>query len=387
MASSAPIRRPTAPDTLNISDLPVGILVDIAAYLANPSKALLAVAFSAPSSSWRNNDLMHRLSPISTAIVSAQQWDILDIEDIEKELANKLMDDDIYAVLKCISARDVLKRLKLCGCIYITGIGLNPLRGSVVLEQIDLSLLKRYEEHRHYKRTEEVLISQRVVLPILETIFASDECSLKYIAFPSKWRTKRDGVISPAMVQFWTRYSNMFRSRMLNCTQCNVSMREYESWGGDGIYHNHICYDCLKPFCGECRSNEGRDNFLSYCETCNKDYCQDCVPFVECSNGGCYEGCRGCIEKYLTACDDCNEKFCKDEHVQTCNVCNKTRCSECVGYLQCGGSRTLNDNQCGKAHCAECFDDKDYTVKQWVDTEFEFCIDCEPSGTEWSRRT
>ena len=119
MASSAPIRRPTAPDTLNISDLPVGILVDIAAYLANPSKALLAVAFSAPSSSWRNNDLMHRLSPISTAIVSAQQWDILDIEDIEKELANKLMDDDIYAVLKCISARDVLKRLKLCGCIYI----------------------------------------------------------------------------------------------------------------------------------------------------------------------------------------------------------------------------------------------------------------------------
>ena len=381
-------RQRTAADTLHINDLPIGFIVDVSAYLPKPSRAILAVAFTS-SSLWQNNDLMHRLSPISTAIISASQWDILDFEDIDKELANKLTDDDFNALLKSISARDVLKRLKLCGCINITGIGLNPLRGSVVLEQIDLSLLKRYEEYRHYKRTDKVLISQEVVLPILENIIASDECSLKYIAFPHKWRTEQDSITSSAMEEFGRRYSDMFRSRMLNCTQCNVSMREHESWGGDGIYHNYICYDCLKPFCGECRSNsnEGRYYFLSYCETCNKDYCEDCEPFVECSSGDCYDGCRGCVEKYLAACDDCNEKFCKDEHLQTCNVCNKTRCSDCVRYLQCVGSRTRNDNQCGKAHCAECFDDKDNTVKQWVDTEFEFCIDCEPSGTEWSRRT
>ena len=375
-------RRRTAAGTLHISDLPIGFIVDVSEYLPKPSRAILALAFTS-SSLWQNNDLMHRLSPISKAIISAQQWDILDFEDVERELANKLTDDDISAVLASINAQDVLKKLKLCGCINITGIGLNPLRCSVVLEQIDLSLLKRYEEHRehrHYKRTHKVLISQEVVLPILENIIASDECSLKYIAFPGKWRTNRDNVIPPAMEQFGRRYADMFRSRMLNCTQCNVCMREYESWGGDGIYHNYICYDCLKPFCGECRSNEDRDYSLSYCDTCNKDYCEDCEPFVKCADGNCFEGCRGCIEKFLTACDDCNGNFCKDEHVQTCNVCNKTRCSGCVGYRWCEG------RGCEKAHCAECFDGKDHTIKQWADTGMEFCIDCEPNGTEFSRR-
>ena len=83
----------TAADNLHISDLPIGFIVDVSAYLAKPSRAILAVAFSA-SSSWQNDNLMHRQSPISKAIVSAQQWDILDFEDVEKELANKLTDDD-----------------------------------------------------------------------------------------------------------------------------------------------------------------------------------------------------------------------------------------------------------------------------------------------------
>jgi len=111
-----------------------------------PSRALLAVAFNAPSSSsWNDYDL-HRQSSISKAIVSAQQWDVLDFEDIEKDLAQQLTDDDVYATLTCINARDVLKRLKLCGCTNIKGIGLNPLRGSTVLvEQIDISLVGRYD--------------------------------------------------------------------------------------------------------------------------------------------------------------------------------------------------------------------------------------------------
>lgn len=128
MASSTPIRRQIAAKTLHITDLPAGILVDISAYLANPSKALLAVAFSPPSTFSLSlpllllpDVLMNRLSPISKAIVLAQQWDILDFEDVEKELANKLTDDDIFAVLKSINAHDVLKRLKLYGCVNITG--------------------------------------------------------------------------------------------------------------------------------------------------------------------------------------------------------------------------------------------------------------------------
>lgn len=159
------VRQKTDNDALHISDLPIGFIVNVSEYLPKPSKAMLAVALSAPSSSWNVNSIP---SNVSKAIVSASQWGILDFEDVNKELANKLTDDDIYAVLKCINAHDVIKRLKLCGCTNIIGHGLNPLRGSVVLEQIDLSLKRKHEKQYD---DDESKISQEVVLPILENHF------------------------------------------------------------------------------------------------------------------------------------------------------------------------------------------------------------------------
>ena len=46
-------RRRTAADTLHISDLPIGFITDVSAYLPKPSRAILAAALSAPSSSWK----------------------------------------------------------------------------------------------------------------------------------------------------------------------------------------------------------------------------------------------------------------------------------------------------------------------------------------------
>ena len=56
----------TADITLRVTDLPVGILVDAASY-TKPSSALFAVSMSAPSTSWQNNNSVHRLSAISEA--------------------------------------------------------------------------------------------------------------------------------------------------------------------------------------------------------------------------------------------------------------------------------------------------------------------------------
>ena len=213
-------RRRTAADTLHISDLPIGFIVDVSAYLSKPSRAILAVAFSAPSSSWQNHNLMHRLSPISTAIVSASQWDILDFEDVGNDLARELSDDDIYAVLKCINAHDVLKRLKLCGCINVTGIGLNPLRGSVVLEQIDISLVGKYD----CPEIEPPKISLEETLPILQSIVSSDGCSLKYVLFPQKWWPK-SGVaevetIDAGIESFLQEYNIQLNKQELSCSKC-----------------------------------------------------------------------------------------------------------------------------------------------------------------------
>ena len=50
MASSSTNKsRRTAANTLHISDLPIGFIADVSAYLAKPSRAILAVAFTSSS--------------------------------------------------------------------------------------------------------------------------------------------------------------------------------------------------------------------------------------------------------------------------------------------------------------------------------------------------
>ena len=181
-------RQRTAEQSLYISNLPDGILAHAASYLASPSRALFAVAMTAPSQSWtRDNfgiDSEHKQTVAS--ILQSEQWDVLDFEYIEKSLAAKLTDDDVHAVLKCIGAQDVLKKLRLTRCIYITGRSLEPIRGSSIIEYIDLSLVNLHES----PDIDELMISststvypmpslnEENVLPILESVIDTDDNSL-----------------------------------------------------------------------------------------------------------------------------------------------------------------------------------------------------------------
>ena len=77
--------------TIYLSDLPVEPLTHVASFLAVPSRALFAVALNFASS----DD-----SSSSTSIV-CNQVDTLDFGDIGRDLAAKLSDDDISAILLC----------------------------------------------------------------------------------------------------------------------------------------------------------------------------------------------------------------------------------------------------------------------------------------------
>jgi hypothetical protein len=83
------MRRRTDVQCNHIIDLPVGLLVHVATYLAKPSRALFAVAMTASSSSsdWKTTlhyFMQEELSDNSKAILSSLEWDVLDFEDIEK---------------------------------------------------------------------------------------------------------------------------------------------------------------------------------------------------------------------------------------------------------------------------------------------------------------
>ena len=239
-------------------------------------------------------------SPITTAIVSASQWDILDFEDIERELANKLTDDDISAVLQCINAQDALKRLKLCGCISITGIGLNPLRESVIVEQIDLSLIGKHETQ---KGDSESMICTDDIVPIIESIISTGY-SLKYIQFPKKWCyhghcSRREEEEQSSMARLKSRFERHLNALDLRCGKCNYKPLTARNM--------KICYDCLVPICIRCCMWE-----RLYCERCEKHFCSNgCASCYQCGNHKCNKCiCSGCGG--LKECDKCGKSCCED---------------------------------------------------------------------------
>jgi len=152
-----------------LSELPAEPLSYVANFLATPSRALFAVALDERSDSLRNE---------RSYAIAGNQWDVLDFGEIEKELTVKLTDDHIERVLQCIDAVNKVKRLKLTNCANITDAGLDPLRGSSIIEQIHLSL---FTEHQRPILYPEPPISCDIDLPILHSIIEREGCSLKHI--------------------------------------------------------------------------------------------------------------------------------------------------------------------------------------------------------------
>ncbi len=113
-----------------------------------------------------------------------ESWATIDFEEIEVSLAAKLSDDDIRGVLICIDGVYRLHSIRLCGCVSITGSGLDPLMGSTMLRTIDLSLVTRTESP---EIEPEPALSEASVIPILKSIVDAPGSSLKHALLPEKF--------------------------------------------------------------------------------------------------------------------------------------------------------------------------------------------------------
>jgi len=339
-----------------LSDLPSGILAHAANFLAPPSRAFFAVALDENSSASPNE---------RSSAIAGNQWDVLDFGDIEKELAAKLTDDHIENVLLCIDAVNKLKRLKLTNCVNITGAGLEPLRGSLKIELIDLSLVGEQQSPR---LSPEPPISRDHALPILDSIVEREGCSLKYIQFPLVWRKRENASTHPAFHAFIVRYNQIRRNwGVIGCLGgCNETLpRHRNEWLSYYGTQRHTCYGCLKHYCYHCEIEEMERErpMMSECTKCERDYCVDCLNMQwcrscdgytchDCCENGCKlcgeEICSGCFEEYK--CEDCDKILCPEcndeegEGVVRCEECHVSCCDDCRW-------RRL---QQGRQSCAEC---------------------------------
>ena len=342
----------TSNSEFHITDLPDGLLVGIASYLAKPSVALFALAM---------NSSTYQQTQTSKAIISSTNWNTLDINDIEKSLAAKLSDDNFDKILRCKDVASNMKILKLAGCINITGSGLDTLRSSTAIQQIDLSLVGKHEVP---VIEPEPLLSGEVVIPILDDIISRGRrSSLKQLEFPKKWRLEQPIESITRLDRFLARYNNYMRNQRYSCSKCDrLCVETGSGWvdldGGDPYgTQNYTCSGCRQHFCegNDCVDEDGIPH-ITYCKKCERLYCKVCTSKSRCSRCRSY-ACNECDEMKTCEGEDCETVFCDDcSEKNTCCYCGKMRCQTCAGLVGCSLSH------CKKGVCSECYSRRESEV-------------------------
>jgi len=331
-ANSGNKRRRTSDDLSHLTHLPSDQLVNIADYLSKTSRALFAVALTAPSSSFRKmgwrveHSALHAASRaiISSAIAKPTRrgiglyrqqvmenyytagweqldlpFDMMDLErDIDVKLAAKIKDDDIGAVLVCTDAKNTLKKIRLRRCDGVAGHGLEPIRRSVVLEEFNAS-------ESIYRRVYNTSLSEAAVAPILESIIDTNGNNLRKVYFPSKWCTGESRNVPP-LSEFFTKFNALMLSKVVKCVCCS------ELCEGN---NENSCQVCCKRICADCDNGEDElgeaSPFIRSCDQCSKNLCESC--------GGEHRVCSRCDSVYCSLCA-------KDDGVDAGQYCESESC-------------------------------------------------------------
>ncbi|KAL7449802.1 hypothetical protein ACHAWC_001820, partial [Mediolabrus comicus] len=416
---------------IGLGDVPTEALQHVASFLAAPSQVMFGLHVAAAEDK--------SLNKRSFAIAEEQSWDTLDFGEIEKEVASRLSDDDIKAVLWCIDAGNKVKRLRLTNCFNVTGSCLEPLSGSEVIEQIDMSLVGDHKEPilletwhpplSHIWSSSvcvpiDLRLSCEHVLPVLDSIISREGCSLKHLQFPKgvhkkswgSFEKKTDSIFihyewqpPPLFADFLTRYTEYLTNRGISCTQCSRSLPSNGcQWfgkdrklGSPFFNQNHTCSKCLNNYCYRFhlpRSGVIGDRGLERCSKCQREYCVECVDMYYCE-GCCKYYCKDCKALASVQCSArCENKCCEECELSSCRDCEKKYCSSCCEYCEscdehiCQGCETGEEycsaEDCGARICGKCasnygcqkckrvFCGCDYT-NQCQYCEQDFCRDCD----------
>lgn len=325
----------------DILDVPIEALKHVSSFLPDPSRALFAVALDKKNLSRREYQA-----------IAGNHWTTLDFGQIERTLAEKLTDDDISAVLSCIDSVRTVKKLRLANCINITGVGLEPLRGSRVIEHIDLSLVP---DHTSPILDPEPPISQDIVLPILSTVVGR---RLKVIEFPRVWRQDEAEfqLFRHGEENFYNQFLQLFVLSMnfgrgFRCDECQEEIPPNFSTEADGT-QRFICYKCHNCYCEDCDYNVE----LIFCEKCERHYCDACMDHIVCESCDSMY-CAQC--ETLTFCEDCGADLCNDCTIEKpCKQCNKTlRSCSCGAHYDNDTGEFTSDEKKGCSYCPNSFCD------------------------------
>jgi len=250
-------QKSNASSILSLHTLPNDHTKTISSYLVPTSQALLACAFTAPSTSFVSTDWnRNRNMTMASKTMVNYPMEVLDFEGIG-DLAGRLSDDDIVALLVCIDAKINLQRLQLTGCKNLIGYGLAPLRESTVLGHISLELPME-------------CLSLVVFTSILDSMVDTDGNSLREIKVSNLEHAKSN----PPVGKFLTKFHELLLigDKCDHCVERGHDDDDFEVKTAD-----MICFECFWCTCEDC--NEGR---IKECNECDMPFCYDCGEMRVC---------------------------------------------------------------------------------------------------------
>ena len=336
-----------------------------------------------------------------------QRWHVMSFQQVPYR--ERLTDAHLATLLTRVKAKDILQELHLGGCKEIRGHGLAPIRGSQVLETINLMGTCATKNLTPF-------------LWILQTLVPFKFCNLQVdyslirrpelVDFMRKLRESKleqahdvtcSACLEPLVDTTTTTkrqvIPNMFGTPNLFCTTCHApfckrptcpaSIREC---GHCGESHCDSCYKMTGRtvvqcgFCGRshCNTDVCGGGFKRFaCVSCPQYCCNECEAsmLVSCSYCKKRKTCMDCAKQYTVCekdcilCSVCQEKgnccacsgqFCVNcikETVRQCHQCRLVFCDKaaCTSLVEhCGAS------VCNEVHCKQCRD-------------FECCVTCEKS--------
>lgn len=259
----------------HVVDLPDGLLEVISTFLPGPSRALFAVAVTFPSLTARKGKspwMSPELKATNQAILSMPQegggavaasspaasawWKELDFNF--EGSAPLLNDKDMHAVLICIDAVKRLESLKLSTCIKLKGSGLKPLRGSIVLKELEL--VTPYDPPSYDPCAPAISpeITYRYqaqsVIPILTSIIDAPGNVLRIISLPANFF--QDGI--QIVSNFLSKFADLLQEEGYECPICgNEQEPGFDDDDDDDDRYREYMYEsrgtkCTGYYCVEC---------------------------------------------------------------------------------------------------------------------------------------
>lgn len=222
-----------------------------------------------------------------------------------------------------MNARDVTNSLSIMGCTGVRGRGLEALRGSRKLEQIDLRRSRQEMETLGETGLDDQFVVDVLssMAPINADLASGEDSGLKLV----KIRRQHEGdtfyeafsdLISDFLFELNHAIANQVRDKRETCRFC----------------------ECVLP------DNIPEDEFGYMAPTC---YCSKCRGY-SCAQPGCYanEDCEICMDQF---CHECRE-------ANTCDVCYHSFCSDCKEMRRC--ERCIEEHRYffSGAYCLECKD-------------------------------